>query len=133
MSGGRVMLRPVGSPIMPVPSPMTKITVWPHVLEVLHFAQQDGVAQVQVGRGGVEADLDPQAAGPAAMRSRSSSSRMISTNPFEMYCTCSLVVTYKTNLTQRLRVARSDSITVIGFVGLAFDGILLARTCSCVG
>ena len=27
--GGRVMLRPVGSPIMPVPSPIKKITVCP--------------------------------------------------------------------------------------------------------
>ena len=27
--GGRVTLRPVGSPIMPVMSPIRKITVWP--------------------------------------------------------------------------------------------------------
>ncbi len=31
-----------------------------HVLEVLHLAEEHGVAQVQVGRGGIEADLDFQ-------------------------------------------------------------------------
>ena len=30
------------------------------ILKVLHLAQQHGVAQVQVGRGGVEAGLDAQ-------------------------------------------------------------------------
>ena len=39
------------------------------VLEVLHLAQQDGVAQVQVGRGGVEAGFDAQR--PAFWRPRS--------------------------------------------------------------
>jgi hypothetical protein len=58
--GGRVTLRPVGSPIRPVISPIRKITVWPEVLKVLHLAQQHGVAQVQVGRGGIEAGLDAQ-------------------------------------------------------------------------
>ena len=54
------MLRPDGSPIIAVMSPMRKITVWPQILKVLHLAQQDGVAQVQIGRGGVEARLHAQ-------------------------------------------------------------------------
>ena len=32
------------------------------ILEVLHLAEQDGVAQVQIGRGGIEAGLDAQRA-----------------------------------------------------------------------
>ena len=54
------------------------------ILEVLHLAQQDGVAQVQIGRGGVEAGLDAQRRPfwrPATSRSRRSSSRMISAMP----------------------------------------------------
>ena len=62
------MLRPVGSPIRPVPSPMRKMTGVAQVLKVLHLAQQHGVAQVQIGRGGIEADFDAQrAAGGEAL------------------------------------------------------------------
>ena len=48
----------MGSPIIPVKSPITKTTRWPEVLEVLHLAHEHGVAEVDVGRGGIEADLD---------------------------------------------------------------------------
>ena len=58
--GGRVMLRPVGSPIMAGHVADQEDDGVAEILKVLHLAQQDGVAQVQVGRGGVEAGLDAQ-------------------------------------------------------------------------
>ena len=81
------MLRPVGSPILAVPSPDDEDDRVAQVLEVLHLAQQDGVAQVEVGRGGVEADLDHQGAArvsASVSRSLRSSSRMSSESPFLM-------------------------------------------------
>ena len=60
--GGRVTLRPVGSPIMPGHVADQEDHGVAQVLKVLHLAQQDGVAQVQVGRGGIEAGLDAQGA-----------------------------------------------------------------------
>src|SRR5207245_4493322 len=46
----------------------------PHLLEVLHLADDDGMAEVQVGRGGVEADLDRErlrgAAGALQLREK---------------------------------------------------------------
>lgn len=45
----------------------------PQVMKVLHLAQQDGVAEVEIGRGGIEAGFDAQGR-PVFRRSRSSSS-----------------------------------------------------------
>ena len=53
-------MRPVGSPIIAVVSPIRKITVMAQVLEVLHLAQQHGVAEMQVRRGGIEAGFHAQ-------------------------------------------------------------------------
>ena len=56
-----------------------------HVLEVLELADEHGVAEVQVGRGGIEAGLDAQGlaglCSDFSRRSRRSLSRMISTAP----------------------------------------------------
>ena len=60
LSGGRVAERPVGSPIMPVKSPIRKDDCVAEVLKVLQLAQQHGVAEVEIGRGGIEAGFDPQ-------------------------------------------------------------------------
>ena len=62
VSCGRVAFLPVGSPIMPVKSPMRKIDLVAELLEMAHLPEQHGVAEVEVGGGGVEADLDPRAA-----------------------------------------------------------------------
>ena len=63
-SGGRVFDLPVGSPIMPVKSPITKTTRWPRSWKCAHLAHEHGVAEVEVGRGGVEAHLHRE--GPPA-------------------------------------------------------------------
>ncbi len=39
---------------------MISTTVWPQVLELAQLAQHDRVAEVDVGRGGIDAQLDPQ-------------------------------------------------------------------------
>jgi len=57
-SGLRVTLRPVGSPISAVESPIRKMTVVPELLEVAQLADQHGVSQMQVRRGGIEPRLD---------------------------------------------------------------------------
>jgi hypothetical protein len=68
VSGLRVTLRPVGSPISEVKSPTRKMTCVAELLKVAQLAHQHGVAQVQVRRGGVEAGLHAQrAAGLAAV------------------------------------------------------------------
>ena len=45
-----------------VKSPTRKMTVWPSCWKVPQLAHQHGVAQVQVGRGGVKARFDAQGA-----------------------------------------------------------------------
>ena len=57
------------------------------VLEVLHLADQHRVAEVEIGRGGVEADLDDQRAASAS-RARRSSSRTTSTQPRARWAVC---------------------------------------------
>ena len=58
--GGRVVLRPVGSPISPVYVADQENHAMPQILKVLHLAQQHGVAQVQIGRRRIEAGLHAQ-------------------------------------------------------------------------
>ena len=65
MSGGRVELRPDGSPMSAVKSPMISTTTWPEVLELPQLAQRNRMAEVQVGRGGIDTELDAQR--PAAL------------------------------------------------------------------
>ena len=68
--GGRVTLRPVGSPIMAVHVADQEDDGVAQILEMLHLAQQHGVAQVQIGRGGIEAGFHAQrAAGLRGLRS----------------------------------------------------------------
>ena len=55
-------LRPVGSPIIPVKSPIRNMDVVPQVLEVPHLVDDHRVAEVEVGGGGVQPQLDPQPA-----------------------------------------------------------------------
>ena len=57
VSGGRVAERPVGSPIRPGEVADQEDDRVAHVLKVLQLAHEHGVAQVQVGRGGIEAGL----------------------------------------------------------------------------
>jgi hypothetical protein len=61
-SGGRVAFLPLGSPIMPVKSPIRNMDVVAEVLEVAQLVDQHGMAEVEVGRGRVEAGLDAQRA-----------------------------------------------------------------------
>ena len=56
------MLRPVGSPISPVMSPIRKMTVWPKILKMLHLAKQDRVAEMEIGRGRIETGFYAQRA-----------------------------------------------------------------------
>ena len=60
LSGGRVAERPVGSPIMPVKSPIRKDDGVAEILKVFELAQQHGVAEMEIGRGGIEAGFHPQ-------------------------------------------------------------------------
>ena len=62
VSGLRVTFLPVGSPIMPVKSPIRKITVMAEVLELPHLVEQHRVAEMQIRRGRIESGLDPQRA-----------------------------------------------------------------------
>jgi hypothetical protein len=74
----------VGSPIIPVKSPITKMTPVPQILELPHLAKEHGVPEVDVGGGGIEADLDRQGfpvARERASLSRSSCSVTRSTAP----------------------------------------------------
>ena len=59
-SGGRVSFLPVGSPIIPVKSPIRKMHRVPEILEVPHLVEQHGVAKVQVRRRRIETQLDAQ-------------------------------------------------------------------------
>ena len=54
------MLRPVGSPIKPGHIADQKDDGVAQILKVFHLAQKHGVAQVQIGRGGIEARLHAQ-------------------------------------------------------------------------
>ena len=56
----RLTFLPVGSPIRAVKSPIRKITVWPSCWKWRQLAHQHGVAEVQIGSGGVETGLDAQ-------------------------------------------------------------------------
>ena len=47
---------------------MIRTTVWPEVLELAQLLQDDGVAEVDVGRGRVDAELDAQRAALARGR-----------------------------------------------------------------
>ena len=60
VSGLRVSERPVGSPIMPVKSPMMTIDLMAEVLEVAQLSADHRVAQMKIGRGGIEPQLDLQ-------------------------------------------------------------------------
>jgi len=60
VSGGRVLLRPDGSPIMLVKSPIKKITVCPRSCKLAHFVEHHRVADMDVGSGRVQPELDPQ-------------------------------------------------------------------------
>ena len=74
-----MMLRPVGSPIRAVDVADDEYRGVPEILKMLHLAKQDGVAEVQVGRSGIEAGLDAQRTAGLLdwiRRSRRSSSRM---------------------------------------------------------
>ena len=51
---------PDGSPTWAVKSPMIRTAVWPELLELAELAQHDREAEVDVGRGGVDAELDAQ-------------------------------------------------------------------------
>ena len=62
VSCGRVVFLPEGSPIMPVKSPIEEDDPVARVLEVLHLAQEHRVAEMDVGRRGVEAHFDRQRA-----------------------------------------------------------------------
>ena len=53
---------PDGSPTWAVKSPMISTAVWPELLELAELAQHDREPEVDVGRGGVDAELDPQRA-----------------------------------------------------------------------
>ena len=53
-------LRPVGSPIIPVKSPIRKMTSWPRSWNWRILLMQHRVAEMQVRRGRIEACLDPQ-------------------------------------------------------------------------
>ena len=57
---GRVADRPDGSPTWAVKSPMISTATWPEVLELAELAQHDREAEVDVGRGRVDAELHPQ-------------------------------------------------------------------------
>ena len=57
---GRWAERPLGSPTRAVKSPMIRTTVWPALLELAQLLEHDGVAEVDVGRGRVDPELDPQ-------------------------------------------------------------------------
>ncbi len=57
---GRWAERPLGSPTRAVKSPMMRTTWWPCLLELAQLLEHDRVAEVDVGRGRVDAELDPQ-------------------------------------------------------------------------
>ena len=54
------MLRPLGSPMRPVEASNQKNDAVPEILKVLHLAKHYRVTQMQIWRGGVEANLDRQ-------------------------------------------------------------------------
>ena len=85
-------LRPVGSPISAGGVADQEDDRVPELLEVPQLADQHGVAQVQVRRGGIEAALMRMGTPDArdcAMRSRSASSGMISAAPLVIRSSCS--------------------------------------------
>ena len=59
------MLRPVGIADQPGHIADQKNNGVAQVLKMFHLAQQHGVAQVQIGRGGIETGLDAQRGGRA--------------------------------------------------------------------
>ena len=48
VSGGRIALRPVGSPMRAVKSPMRSVDVVTGIDELLQLAQHDGVPDMQI-------------------------------------------------------------------------------------
>ena len=54
------MLRPVGSPINPVMSPIRKITVWPRSWKCFILRSRTVWPEMQIGRGRIKAGLDAQ-------------------------------------------------------------------------
>ena len=77
---------------MAVKSPIRKIGGVALFLKVLELAQHDGVAEVQVGRRGIDAEFYAQRLARCARFSslaRSSSSRMISAAPLRSAAICS--------------------------------------------
>ena len=67
---GRWAERPLGSPTRAVKSPMIRTTCVAGLLELAQLLQDDRVAEVDVGRGRVDAQLHPQrlAAGELLVR-----------------------------------------------------------------
>ena len=62
----------MGSPIIPVKSPIRKIDRVPEILKMFQLAHQDGMAEVQIGRGRIECPPSPAAACPWCAISRAS-------------------------------------------------------------
>jgi murein DD-endopeptidase MepM/ murein hydrolase activator NlpD len=60
VSGGRVLLRPEGSPIIAGEVADQEDHLVPQVLQLAHLVEHHGVADVDVGRGGVQPELDAQ-------------------------------------------------------------------------
>ena len=56
----RVALFPLGSPIIPVKSPIRKDDLVSEQLKLPHLVQQHGVTKMQIRRRRVESGLDPQ-------------------------------------------------------------------------
>ena len=88
-AAGRVALRPEGSPMSAVKSPMMSTTVWPRSWNWRSLRSGTAWPRCRSGRGGVDAELDAQRrAASRACVARSASGTMAAV-PLSMTCSCS--------------------------------------------
>ena len=94
--GGRVVLRPVGSPMRPVLSPIRKITRCPRSWKCFILRSSTVCPRCRSGAVGSKPAFTRSGRpvfSACTSRSRSSSSRIRSARPFFKYCNCSSLAT----------------------------------------
>src|SRR6185437_1432289 len=131
-SAGRVSLRPVGSPIIPVKSPIRKITWWPRSWKCLSFRSSTVWPRCRSGAVGSKPAFTRSgrpAARAASRRASSSRSVMISTAPLRKYASCSSAGRNDIAVYYRTRSLRAPSMDLsVDIAGVRLENPVLAAS-----
>ena len=103
VSGGRVALRPVGSPMRPGEISDQENDLVAELLELPHLVEQHRVPEMQVRRGGIEAGLDPERLATSSLRTSSLLGEQILYPAFEFSELCVEGFHIASSLTDRAR------------------------------